>query len=215
MGGGYEFFAAKQTQTSADDSLARLGQAFAALKYDLLTLTPEEQAALKSADIELLPTWHALSAQAQVITQKVTDGTLAFVLFPATATNDPTEATMAALAKLATELRASKAYNLLIGLSTWGQAAEDLFITKHGQTFDIIFGAGDGLSFSGQYLQDDQLLWVRPSIKGKAINSIILPTLPVAGEKTTWIPDKSISTAVHSLNDSIASDQELVNILTP
>ena len=47
---------------------------------------------------------------------------------------------------MAAELRTSGKYNLIIGVSTWGQPLENDFIAGQGKTFDITTADGQPLA---------------------------------------------------------------------
>lgn len=197
------------------DMTARLAKAFSALDYDLFVLSPEDRETLAQAKVQTAPAWQTPDATPRVVTKKVPDGQLAFVLFPPAQPDGPTGAVATTLADTATKLRASGKYNLVIGVSTWGQPLENDFIASQGKAFDIILGSGEGPGYPGLYLQDNAVLWVRPSVKGKGVNTIVIPTLPKAGEKAVWSPNASVMASVQPLNESVASDQSVAAIFAP
>lgn len=213
VSGGYEFASPRATEPVSTDMVGRLIHAYSALNYDLLLLTPEDRALIDRAEAKVDPAWQTLDESPRVVAKKVKDGQLAFILFPPLRKLTPSVVTT--LCDMATDLRASGQYNLIIGVSPWGQAMEAEFIEAQGKTFDIVLGSGEGPSYQGLYLQDGAVLWVRPSAKGKGVNTIDIPTLPKAGEKTVWTPGISISTSLQPLNDSVASDQNITAIFAP
>lgn len=215
MGGGYEFAAPQASGSLSPDMTARLAKAFSALDYDLFVLAPEDREALAQAKIPAAPAWRALDETPRVVTMKVPDGQLAFVLFPPAGPSGPASTLTTALGDMAAELRTSGKYNLIIGVSTWGQPQENDFIAGQGKTFDIILGSGQGPGYPGLYLQDNAVLWVRPSLKGKGVNTIVIPALPKAGEKAVWSPNASITASVQPLNEAVASDQKITAIFAP
>ena len=211
MGGGYEFVPPNAAGSISTDKAARLARAFAALKYDLFVLAPEDRTTLDQGKIPGASAWLTVDEKPRVVTKKVPDGHLAFILFPPAGQNNDA----AALVEMARDLRASGKYNLIIGVSTWGQALEGDFLERHGKDFDIVLGSGEGPGYPGLYLQDNAVLWVRPSLKGKGVNTIVIPALPKAGEKVVWSPNASVTASVQPLNEAVASDQDIAAIFAP
>lgn len=211
VGGGYEFIPPHAAGSISTDMTGRLARAFTALDYDLFILAPEERTTLDQSKIPGASAWQTVGETPRVVSKKVPDGHLAFILFPPTGQNGDA----AVLTGMARDLRASGKYNLIIGVSTWGQAQEGEFIERHGKDFDIILGSGEGPGYPGLYLQDNAVLWVRPSLKGKGVNTIVIPTLPKAGEKVVWSPNESVIGSVQPLNEAVASDQTITAIFAP
>ena len=87
------------------DKAARLARAFAALKYDLFVLAPEDRTTLDQGKIPGASAWLTVDEKPRVVTKKVPDGHLAFILFPPAGQNNDA----AALVEMARDLRASGA----------------------------------------------------------------------------------------------------------
>lgn len=216
IGGGYEFVAPGTMNSTSPDLITRLAQAYLTLDYDLFVLAPEDFQALSAAGVPTAPSWWSLDDAPRVVTQKVPDGLLAFVLFPPSLPGGPSGSTASILANTATQLRESGQYNLIIGISTWGQPLENDFIAnRRGKAFDIILGSGHGPSYPGLYLQDNAVLWVRPSLKGKGVNTIVIPNLPKAGTKPVWSPNVTVMATVQPLRDELALDPAITTIFAP
>lgn len=183
-----------------------LTAAYAHMKYDLfMRAAPEPKQ--KASFIQSYP-----QKEAKLIIKSVPEGNIAFVLFPEKNTNKTDEDRLVRLAK---ELRQTKRYNLIVGVSSWGADREQDFLERHGEAFDILLGSGPGAGYSGQYLRDNRVVWVRPFTMGKSALSVTIPNLPKPGEKTAWVPDKSIMVASHPLSNSYAPDPEVEKLFTP
>lgn len=191
--------------------MAKLLKAYQHLPYDIFLLSPADQQSLALNELTSPSSWYGPLTKPQVVVQETTDGSIAFVLFPDSTPHNPSM--NEEIGDFIRNLRATGAYNLIVGLSTWGSDREEEFITAEKNTLDILLGSGDGPGYTGLYLEDNSILWVRAFTKGKAINTITIPTLPDPGEKVVWDPEVTILTKVESLDHKISLDEEMNTLL--
>lgn len=204
LGLGYElvpFSGAKE-----DVGMEALVAAHAHMKYDLFMLAASERE------------WNVPFAEPyplhepKLIVRSVREGNLAFVLFPE---KDMSEADEERLFHFAEELRQSGRYNLIIGVSSWGDEREQDFLGRRGEVFDMVFGSGEGPGYSGLYLRDNQVLWVRPFTKGKVVLAVTMPKLPEPGVKVVWEPDVSVMVHSYPLTGDHAADPGVEKLFKP
>ena len=192
--------------------MTRLLATYSQLPYDIFLLAPTDEQSLIQSHLSPNPSWHGPLAQPQVVSYKVQDGTIAFVLFPDKQAHSLTGNKK--LGNFIRNLRKSKKYNLVVGISSWGSDLEESFLAAEQNTVDILLGSGDGPGYTGLYLEDNSVLWVRAFSKGKTINTIAIPTLPDPGEKVIWNPEVNVWTRVETLDHKIPSDETTSALLS-
>jgi hypothetical protein len=213
IGGGYEL---AQPGTEGDrhpSTVEQLKRAYGLLGYDIFLLSPTDAVLLKNTKTQIPRGWQAPLDEPLLVERNVPGGRLAFVLFPDAGRPDP--AMERRLAGFARDLRAKERYNLVMGVSTWGAERESAFIEEAEPVFDIILGSGDGPGYSGLYLRDNRVLWVRAFTKGKSVHSVTVPVLPAPGEKAVWSPEQNVRTVVRALGDDVAPVPEIQGIFAP
>lgn len=176
------------------------------MKYDLFMLAASERG-WKVPFAELYPLH-----EPKLIVRSVPEGNLAFVLFPE---KNMSEADEERLFRFAEELRQSGRYNLIIGISSWGEEREQDFLGRRGEVFDMVFGSGEGPGYSGLYLRDNRVLWVRPFTKGKVVLAVTMPELPKPGTKAVWEPDASVMVHSYPLTGDHVADPEVEKLFKP
>ena len=189
--------------------MQKLGQAFKALHYDMFVLSSLESAALRSAGFTLPEHWHEQPTEPTLVTVPTAEGQLAIFLFP----DQPDAQAKAKIMAMAQGIRKAAQHNLLIGISPWGVTLEQEFLDSCGDTLDILFGSGEGPSYSGLYVNNDAVVWARAPLKGKGVNVLTIPDLPQPGTKVFWQPEVNIRGEILPLADNIAQDSEMINIL--
>lgn len=213
IGGGNEF-APPGTEADRDpQAVANLKKAYDLLSYDIFALSPSDAKVLEHTRVPRSSTWTGPVARPEVLTRQSQDGLLAFVVFPDSGQPDPDMEKE--LIRVATSLRDTTKYNLIIGISTWGASRETAFIEKREPVFDVILGSGEGPGYAGLYLRDNRVLWVRAFTKGKNVHSVTFPALPAPGVKAVWNPEVSAFTRSAPLGDAVASAPEIEAIFNP
>lgn len=212
VSGGYEFSPFGLERDRHPSVISMLKRAYNLLGYDITLRAPNDAVAFEHAGIEA-GQWVGPFDEPQLVTRKVQDGSLAFILFPDSGQHDPDiEDKTAALAE---SVRKDGKYNLIIGVSTWGANREQDFIDRHGAAFDIILGSGPGPGYAGLYLRDNSLLWVRAFTKGRSVLGVTIPSLPKPGGKILWEPQTTVLTTSAPLGGDVASDPEINAIFNP
>lgn len=185
-----------------------LVRAYGIMQYDLLELTGQEQTVLENAGATIPATWLRPADIPRLVEKTVPEGTLAFILFP-DAPGRPES--WSAIADMTQKARQSGRYNLIIGLCTWSVTFEQDFILRHGDTLDILLGAGDGPGYVGLYEKDNALFRVRAFGKGKGIHRIVIPSLPEPG-KHRWQPGQTIDATFEALDSKVPDDPQIKSI---
>ena len=212
IGGGYELAVPGTEGDRHPAAVEQLKRAYGMLGYDIFLLSPADAAVLSGSKVQAPRAWQPPLDEPALVERNVPGGRLAFVLFPDTGRTDP--AMEERLVAFARELRAKGKHNLVIGVSTWGAARENAFIGASDPVFDIILGSGEGPGYSGLYLRDNRVLWVRAFTKGKNVHTVTIPSLPAPGEKVVWAPEQSVRTLAQPLGDNIASAPDIQAIFT-
>lgn len=78
---------------------------------------------------------------------------------------------------------------------------------------EILFGSGDGPGFSGELVNNQSTLWVRPYSKGKAVNYVDIKDYVSFLKTKKWIYKKNIYWKVFGLGDDIKDDQMIKDIV--
>lgn len=212
IGGGYELAIPGTEADRHPAAVEQLKRAYGMLGYDIFLLSPADATVLHSAKVQAPRAWQPPLEEPTVVERNVPGGRLAFVLFPDSGQADPDMEKR--LTDYARNLRAKGTYNLVIGVSTWGAARESAFIDRAEPVFDIILGSGEGPGYSGLYLRDNRVLWVRAFTKGKNVHTVTIPALPAPGEKVVWSPEQSVRTLAQPLGDNVASAPEIQAIFS-
>lgn len=213
IGGGYEFVAPGSANGTDSKAVAKFKQAVDLLPYDIFTLSPMDAHALSTANLTPSPAWTGPATAPVLFTGKTSGGKIAFVTFPDSAQAD--QGLGDTLTSFAQSLRATGEYNLIVGISTWGAGREEAFISNYAPEFDIILGSGDGPGYTGLYLRDNKILWIRAFSKGKNLLTVTIPSLPPTGTKVVWDPEVSVRTAAIPLGPDIPSDPRIDAIFAP
>lgn len=210
IGGGYELSQPGTEGGRPPSDVEKLKRAFGMLDYDIFLLSPADTAVLGNSNVQAPRGWRPSPNEPLLVEQSVPGGRLAFVLFPDTGRPDP--AMDERLEAFARDLRAKGRYNLVVGVSTWGAARESAFIEEAEPVFDIVLGSGDGPGYSGLYLRDNRVLWVRAFTKGKSVHTVTVPALPAPGEKVVWDPERNVMTLARPMGDDVASDPAILSM---
>lgn len=183
-----------------------LSTAYAHMKYDLFMLAAPEREQ-KTSFTQPYP-----QKEPKLVIKNVPEGNIAFILFPEKNMNKADEDR---LVHFAQKLRQAKRYNLIVGVSSWGADRERDFLERRGEAFDILLGAGPGPGYSGEYLRDNRVLWVRPFTQGKNVLAVTFPKLPKPGEKVVWVPDTSVMVTSYPLSADYIPDPEVDALFAP
>ncbi len=213
VSGGYEFSPFGLEADRHPSVVAKLKRAYDLLDYDVALMSPADALVFSHAGIEAGPAWTGPLTEPQLVERDTTNGRLAFILFPDSGQHDP--AMEEDVVRMAHSLRQEGNHNLIIGVSTWGGNRENDFIEQRGEDFDILLGSGPGPGYSGLYMRDGALLWVRAFTKGRSVNRITIPELPAPGLKTVWKPQVSIFTEASPLGGGVPSDPEIDAVFAP
>lgn len=212
IGGGNELALPGTEGDRSPAAVDQLKRAYGMLGYDIFLLSPADATVLNSAKVQTPRAWQPPLDAPALVERDVPGGRLAFVLFPDSGQADP--GMEKRLVDYARNLRAKGTYNLVIGVSTWGETRESAFIDRAEPVFDIILGSGEGPGYSGLYLRDNRVLWVRAFTKGKNVHTVTIPALPAPGEKVVWAPEQSVRTLAQPLGDNFASAPDIQAIFS-
>lgn len=210
LGGSYELCAPGTTCTHDTQTTKKLGQTFIALAYDTLLLRGAERELLEQSGHSPQSSWITTSLEPVLVTQTLPSGQLALVLFPEL----PGPQASAKAEAMARNVRAAAVHNLIVGICPWGATAEKEFLDVSGDAFDILLGSGEGPSYSGLYLSNNNVLWARAPLKGKGVNVLTILELPKPGVKAPWSPEISVRGEIRPLGDDIILDPNVSAILT-
>lgn len=170
-------------------------------------------AVLRDTQTPLSDHWLTPSDQPRLISVDVQGGRLGLIVFPDQ--DQPAPDQEQAVINLAHEARSRGEHNLIIGISTWGAGREERFIAAMDPVFDIVFGTGEGPGYTGLYLRDNKVLWVRAFTKGRNLLSVTIPELPDPGSKITWTPEATVKTQALSLGNAVPSSPRIEAIFPP
>jgi hypothetical protein len=188
--------------------LPGISQALSMLGYDAGVLNPDEADALQNARAPLPKGFIVLASRPSTKVIKVGDLTVGLVFFPTV--SNPREPVPAAdsdaVATAAAGLRGKS--GLIIGISGWGMADEEAFLSVHPGTLDVLLGSGPSAGLAGRPTANGMTLWSRAYIKGKTINRLDILSLPGAGD-FAWKSDKTFKADIVSLDDTYPADPSI------
>jgi hypothetical protein len=203
LGLGYELLTLSGEEKT---DMHALCTAYGRMNYDLFMLAAPEREQ-KTSFARPYP-----QKDPELITKSVPGGEIAFILFPEKSITQKDEDR---LIHFAEELRRTKKYNLIVGMSSWGADREQDLLERRGEAFDILLGAGPGPGYVGKYLRDNRVLWMRSFNQGRSVLAVTLPELPEPGEKIVWIPDSSIMAVSYPLSADYRPDPEIEALFAP
>jgi hypothetical protein len=102
--------------------------------------------------------------------------------------------------------------DVLLGISTAGQAAEEAFLKSHPRAFHLLLGSGPGKGFIAAKPEGVDSAWTRPYTKGSAVNCLRLLALP-EGTSWSWKPRENIAFELLSLVESVPEDMDVLQAL--
>jgi hypothetical protein len=210
---GHEFAPFGFEQDRHPSIITQLKKAYSLLNYDIFLLSPRDAMVFEKTGIPAAESWQGPLTEPKLVVRKVSGGSIAIVLFPDHAATDSN--LNQSVVNFAKDLRNQKRYNLIIGVSTWGASREQLFIESSPPVFDILLGSGEGPGYNGLYMQNNGLLWVRAFTKGRSVQSVSIPKLPVPEKKMYWNPEVSIHTRSHALGGEVATDGTIAAVFNP
>jgi len=186
--------------------------AHAALAPDLLVLTPGEAAWLAESGATA-PTHQTLGPRAQGVVLPTPGGPVGVVLFPPLppGAEAPPEAMAQDVIRQARELAAQ--VRLVVGLSPWGELAEDQFLRAAGPVLDILLGAGPGPGVAGRFTPDGKTFWARSYGLGKALHAIRIAAWPERNPGWQWVRDENIRLDFKGLTEAFAADPAMQTLL--
>ena len=150
-------------------------------------LLPEESDWLIEYAGKIPPGFQKVASEPVSTILSTPHGKVGIVLFPKGTENNglPSEAQIQAVLDTGKSLR-DKA-SLIIGISPWGNVGEYRFIPKADGIYSILFGGGNGLSYTySTEFSTSSLLWVRSEFQGRAVNFLDIYEMPAPGHLPSW-----------------------------
>lgn len=213
VAGPFEFLPPEGTGPTHTNALAHaLGEAHRTLNYDLLVMMPEEARWLD--DNGAGPLTHAtVDNRVQAVTLQTAGGPVGFILFPKLPRNatKPLDMTIRAIAQQAESMAGR--VRLVVGLSPWGELAEDHFLKTAGSVVDVLLGAGPGPGVAGRFTPDGKTFWARTYGRGKALHVLRIAQWPERTAAWKWIKDGNFRLDFTALNQDVASDPAMDALL--
>lgn len=186
---------------------------YKALGIDVGYLSEKESTWLKSAAGGIPPNFLTVTNEPLTIIKSTSSGKVGLILFPHgeerfhLPSDRQKEAVLEAGKKIMSQV------SLVIGISPWGNTAEERFILQADEIFSILLGGGPGLGFSYSFDHSTQkLLWVRPENQGRAVNIIEIMELPPPGISSLWVEGVSFNARQVFLKPSIPFDPTVIKI---
>lgn len=148
-----------------------------------------------------------------VIQRLVAGGiSVAVVHFPALPADSPFAHLPEAIKSVVTAARSVDDAQLVIGMSPWGHAAEEEALPLLQKSFQLLIGGGTGRSFAAYAPQAaPDLLWARPSPRGRNVSLVDIMNLPERGQP--WTPGLDVEAREASLSAEVPDDHEVAALL--
>lgn len=214
LAGPYEFLPSDpRTPKGQPEAAKALGAAHARLPYDLGLAMPAEAAWLADNGAALPSSFRVAGphpASGTLLAGQVRVGVVLFPVLPTDAAKAPPDLGRE-VAEAARALRGST--DLVVGISPWGATAEADFLDIHGQTVDLLLGAGPGPGFPARPMAEDKVLWARPYSQGKSLLQIAVKSLPRRTPDWKWVREGNAAVLLQSLTENITNDPDMAALL--
>lgn len=218
LAGPYELSSIDQKLSPAAKAPGIIGQAYNALEYDAMMLTPADVAVLGQEMPVALKSWVVPPGKvvSKIIERK--NMRIGLVYFPVLATPEmgPSVADMEAVRKEALMMRS--AVEVIIGISSWGAQAEQAFLDKFNGTsepLDVLLGGGLGPGNRGILEPDSATAWVRPFPKGKYVSLVRLENIMNRQAESFRKHKSEVRFDVVILDEKTPVDLTMDNLLAP
>ena len=150
-------------------------------------LLPEENDWLMEYAGKVPPGFQKVSTEPVSTLLSTPNGKVGIVLFPKGTgnNNQPSEAQIQAVLNAGKALQGKA--SLVLGVSPWGNVAEHRFLPRANGIYSILFGGGNGLSYTySTEFSTPSLLWVRSESQGRAVNFLNVYEMPAPGHLPQW-----------------------------
>lgn len=218
LAGPYELSSIDQKLNPAAKYPGIIGQAYDALGYDAMMLTPADVAVLGQDMPVALKTWMIPPGKvvSKIIERK--NMRIGMVYFPVLATPEttPSASDMEAVRKEALAMRS--AVDVIIGISPWGAQAEQAFLDKFNGTsepLDVLLGGGLGPGNRGILEPNSATAWVRPFPKGKYVSLVRLENIMSQQAESFRKHEPEVRFDVVILDEKTSVDLAMDNLLAP
>ncbi|MDR3176823.1 MAG: hypothetical protein LBU06_09890 [Desulfovibrio sp.] len=105
---------------------------------------------------------------------------------------------------------------LLVGVSPWGAAAEKKFLPKAQGVFDCILGGGEGIGFDFIFAEGSSSpIWIRPDVKGRAVNVLEIYLPPLAGSSFVWSEGKTYNAWLDFMGEGVPVHRAALELIGP
>ncbi len=207
-----------------DFSAREVLEAYRLTRPDAVYLSIASAAWFKQAKVSLPASFQAADKSFPVKIIRVGERKLGLVFMPPLESESPSEADRQKFQleffpkalSVGRELRSRT--DLVIGVSSWGQAVEESFLAQADGVFDVILGGGEGVPFPVvQRKSAHGILWLRADMRGRAINVLDLSKWPSrqAALADPWIEDLNFRAEQIYLGPNIQDDAAVNKILLP
>jgi len=214
LAGPWELARPGSDRTDEGDPAAMV-RALELMDYSAGVLAGSEHALLAAKNIAAPTGWTVLRTSPEYKLIRTGRKTIGILMFPEEAAlkDGRLDAThLKAISSMAAKLRTDRV-DLLIGISPWGQRAEQTFLSSTPPVVDLLLGSGPGSGLTGRVMQEGRTMWVRPYSKGKALNRIEIRELPTRDKAWKWITGKNIVCSLGLLDSGVRPDPTITNIL--
>ncbi|MGE4265667.1 MAG: hypothetical protein AB7E46_14480 [Desulfovibrio sp.] len=217
IAGPYELLDIEEGKSPAAKASKVVGEAFAALGYDAMMLTPGDVAVLGGTLPKLLVPWAMTPGKVATRTLNRQGLSIGLVFFPEQGKpgERPPDKDMEDVQAEALRLRPK--VDVVIGVSPWGAEAEQIFLDRFSTApaFDVLLGGGFGQGNRGKLAAGGATAWLRPYTKGKAVHVVrVFSTLkrqPQAQAKS----EADVRFEVIALDEKITADRAMDLLLSP
>ena len=216
LAGPNEFYSdtADPLPGTADSLAPILHAAFGSMPYTAVYLGPVTTADWRSRKFPPLPNGQPVADQPVTRVFPVGMLTVACVFLPPGAHKDgsPSPDQILAAQRAAREARSTA--KLVIAISPWGIQAENNLASAFSGYYDILLGGGKGIAVPGQATGDTAFpgpLWLRSDRRGRAVNELVIHSLPVPG--TAWIEGVHFSSRLLFLDRELPQDNAVLDLI--
>ncbi len=217
IAGPYELLDIEEGKSPAAKAPKVIGEAFAALGYDALMLTPGDVAVLGGTLPKSLAPWAMTPGKVATRTLNRQGLSIGLVFFPEQEKpgERPSDKGMGDVQAEALRLRPK--VDVVIGVSPWGAEAEQVFLDRFSiaPAFDVLLGGGLGQGNRGKLAAGGATAWLRPYTKGKSVHVVRLENIPKRQPQAHAKSEADVRFEVIALDEKITADRAMDLLLSP
>ena len=198
----------KQRDAVADKGIApALAEAYSLLHYDLMVTTASESQWLGGSGAKAPAGLLQLGDKPSVVMLSRAGLRIGVVLFPE---SDAPESQYAGVAEAVRTVRPQA--DMVLGVSSWGERAENKFLDSGGAGLDMLLGSGSGMGYGCHSMHQGKPLWRRPVVDAWGTLQVDVLAKPSPGEG--WTDGREYTSSIRWMDETLPLDPKVSAIFS-